>query len=52
MSTKLICDHDETFYVIRFRRSTERTFFLEKTQMLFGDAKNSVEKIVGEIKDL
>ena len=27
-------------------------FFLEKTQMLFGDAKDSVEKIVGEVKDL
>ena len=27
-------------------------FFLEKTMMLFGDAKDSVEKITSEIKDL
>tara|TARA_B100000029_G_scaffold110038_1_gene101682 strand:- start:60142 stop:61545 length:1404 start_codon:yes stop_codon:yes gene_type:complete len=27
-------------------------FFLEKTQMLFGDAKDSVEKIVREVKEL
>jgi NAD(P) transhydrogenase subunit beta len=27
-------------------------FFLDKTQMLFGDAKDSVEKITAEVKDL
>jgi NAD(P) transhydrogenase subunit beta len=27
-------------------------FFLDKTQMLFGDAKDSVEKITSEVKDL
>jgi NAD(P) transhydrogenase subunit beta len=27
-------------------------FFLDKTMMLFGDAKDSVEKITSEIKDL
>ncbi|HIF72880.1 MAG TPA: NAD(P)(+) transhydrogenase (Re/Si-specific) subunit beta [Dehalococcoidia bacterium] len=27
-------------------------FFLDKTMMLFGDAKDSVEKIVSEVKDL
>ncbi|NQW19281.1 MAG: NAD(P)(+) transhydrogenase (Re/Si-specific) subunit beta [Chloroflexi bacterium] len=27
-------------------------FFLDKTQMLFGDAKASIEKIVSEVKDL
>jgi NAD(P) transhydrogenase subunit beta len=27
-------------------------FFLEKTMMLFGDAKDSVEKITSEVKDL
>ncbi|MDE0591860.1 MAG: NAD(P)(+) transhydrogenase (Re/Si-specific) subunit beta [Dehalococcoidia bacterium] len=27
-------------------------FFLDKTQMLFGDAKDSVDKIISEVKDL
>jgi NAD(P) transhydrogenase subunit beta len=55
-----ILNVDEAQSVIMMKRSMSsgfagvqnELFFLEKTQMLFGDAKNSVEKIVSEIKDL
>ena len=55
-----ILNVDQAQSVIMMKRSMSsgfagvqnELFFLEKTQMLFGDAKNSVEKIVGEIKDL
>jgi len=55
-----ILNVDQAQSVIMMKRSMSsgfagvqnELFFLEKTQMLFGDAKNSVEKIIGEIKDL
>ena len=55
-----ILNVDQAQSVIMMKRSMSsgfagvqnELFFLEKTQMLFGDAKNSVEKIVSEIKDL
>ena len=55
-----ILNVDQAQSVIMMKRSMSsgfagvqnELFFLEKTQMLFGDAKTSVEKIVGEIKDL
>ena len=55
-----ILNVDEAQSVIMMKRSMSsgfagvqnELFFLEKTQMLFGDAKNSVEKIVSEVKDL
>ena len=55
-----ILNVDEAQSVIMMKRSMSsgfagvqnELFFLEKTQMLFGDAKNSVEKVVSEIKDL
>ena len=55
-----ILNVDQAQSVIMMKRSMSsgfagvqnELFFLEKTQMLFGDAKDSVEKIVGEVKDL
>ena len=55
-----ILNVDQAQSVIMMKRSMSsgfagvqnELFFLEKTQMLFGDAKNSVEKIISEIKDL
>ena len=55
-----ILNVDQAQSVIMMKRSMSsgfagvqnELFFLEKTQMLFVDAKNSVEKIVGEIKDM
>jgi len=55
-----ILNVDQAQSVIMMKRSMSsgfagvqnELFFLEKTQMLFGDAKNSVEKIVCEIKAL
>ena len=55
-----ILNVDQAQSVIMMKRSMSsgfagvqnELFFLEKTQMLFGDAKDSVEKIVSEVKDL
>ena len=55
-----ILNVDQAQSVIMMKRSMSsgfagvqnELFFLEKTQMLFGYAKNSVEKIISKIKDL
>mgnify|MGYP001330239032 CR=1 FL=1 len=55
-----ILNVDQAQSVIMMKRSMSsgfagvqnELFFLDKTQMLFGDAKDSVEKITAEVKDL
>ena len=55
-----ILNVDQAHSVIMMKRSMSsgfagvqnELFFLDKTQMLFGDAKDSVEKITAEVKDL
>ncbi|MDA1278944.1 MAG: NAD(P)(+) transhydrogenase (Re/Si-specific) subunit beta [Chloroflexi bacterium] len=55
-----ILNVDQAQSVIMMKRSMSsgfagvqnELFFLDKTQMLFGDAKASVEKIIAEVKDL